>query len=265
MTTPEWRQATITFPDPSNAEQTARNHLAPIMAEAERCQIITTWFYVRKDAWHLRYAPSAAAADQYVTNELERLVRNQYVLRMVPGIYEPESHAFGGAEAMQVAHRLWHHDSRHLLLGEGTVPTRHRETSIMLLAVMMRAAVLDWYEQGDVWARVADRRDQPPRGLASSHLAAVERLLTVDSATLTFASYPTLIEAYASAGRILHHLKQAGRLHRGLRDILAHHVIFAWNRRSIPGLHQAALAEAAKTVVFGPDPTPAVPIPCSAS
>jgi len=50
-------------------------------------------------------------------------------------------------------------------------------------------------------------------------------------------------------------------LRRGLRATLAHHVIFAWNRRSIPGQHQAALAAAAKTVIFGADPTINPPAP----
>jgi hypothetical protein len=37
--------------------------------------------------------------------------------------------------------------------------------------------------------------------------------------------------------------------------VLAHHSLFAWNRIGLPYATQAALAAAAKTVVFGPDPT----------
>jgi hypothetical protein len=43
----------------------------------------------------------------------------------------------------------------------------------------------------------------------------------------------------------------------GLRDVLAHHVIFAWNRLGLPSATQVVLAAAAKTAVFGPDPTQA--------
>ena len=60
--------------------------------------------------------------------------------------------------------------------------------------------------------------------------------------------------AYTTAGRELASLTAAGRLHRGLRDVLAHHVIFAWNRLGLPYATQSALAGTAKTVVFGPDP-----------
>lgn len=270
MTTQEWRQITIAFPEPRTAEQAAKTHLAPILAEAERHQLITTWFYVRKGDWRVRYIPAATDADHYVSNELERLTRDHYLRGAIPGIYEPEIHAFGGTEAMHAAHLLWHHDSRHLLLGHDDAAARQRESSIMFVAAMLRAATLDWYEQGDVWARVADHRDAPSPDAIPPLLNAVKRLVTVDLASLarhegSLAGCQTSIEAYASAGETLQNLNQTGQLHRGLRDVLAHHVIFAWNRRSIPGTQQAALATAAKAVVFGPDPTLSVHVPGCAS
>ncbi|MDP9792520.1 thiopeptide-type bacteriocin biosynthesis protein [Catenuloplanes nepalensis] len=260
MTTREWRQVTVTFPDPHTAEQTARSHLAPILAEAERQQLITAWFYIRKQGWRVRFAPATHDADRYVVNELERLARDRHLHTIIPGSYEPEVHAFGGTEPMQAAHQLWHHDSRHLLLNNDGTAARQRETSIMLSAAMMRAAKLDWYEQGDVWARIAEHRDRPATGATSALLNGAKRLLTVDPASLTrqegsLAGYQTLIEAYAAAGESLRHLNDTGQLHRGLRDVLTHHVIFSWNRRGIPGPQQAALATAAATVIFGPDPT----------
>jgi thiopeptide-type bacteriocin biosynthesis protein len=60
--------------------------------------------------------------------------------------------------------------------------------------------------------------------------------------------------AYAGTGRALAGLAAEGLLRRGLRDILAHHVIFAWNRLGLSYPAQSALAAAASTVVFGPDP-----------
>ena len=222
MTAPEWRQITITFPDPHAAEQAASTHLAPILAEAEARQLITTWFYIRKGDWRVRYlTASTIDADRYVTGELKRLTHDCCICGAVPGIYEPEIHAFGGPDAMDAAHQLWHHDSRHLL-AHSNDRARQRETSIMLCAVMMRAAALDWYEQGDVWARVADHRDPPRPGSADALLNAARRLLTVDPASLTrqegsLAGYQTLIEAYTSAGDTLRNLHQTGKLHRGMR------------------------------------------------
>ena len=60
--------------------------------------------------------------------------------------------------------------------------------------------------------------------------------------------------AYTTTGRDLSAIAAAGRLHRGLRDVLAHHVIFAWNRLGLPYTSQSVLAGIAKTAVFGPDP-----------
>jgi thiopeptide-type bacteriocin biosynthesis protein len=272
MTASEWRQVTIAFPDPHAAEQAASTHLAPILAEANARQLITTWFYVRKGDWRLRYLTAATIdADRYLTGELARLIHDRRICGAVPGIYEPETHAFGGPDAMDAAHQLWHHDSHHLLTrASDREPVHRRETSIMLSAVMMRAAALDWYEQGDVWARVADHRDPPKPDSVAPLLNAARRLLTVDMDGLTsqqapLAGYQALIDAHTSAGDALRNLNQTGQLHRGLRATLAHHVIFAWNRRSIPGLQQAALATAAMTVVFGPDPTRGALTPGGAS
>lgn len=262
MTTPHWRQTTITFADPDTAEQVAIDHLAPILTEAETRNFITCWFYVRKGGWRLRYLPAAdtAAAERYVSSELEQLMQGSLVHGAVAGIYEPETHAFGGPMGMDTAHQLWHHDSRHLLTRSPDAPVRDRELSIVLCTTMMRAAGLDWYEQGDVWARVADHRNPPQPALVKTLLGPVRRLLTVDPASLTHQAAPLAaarpwFEAYTAAGGTLNRLNQTGRLQRGIRATLTHHVIFAWNRRSIPGLHQAALATAARTIIFGHDPT----------
>src|SRR5262245_43119711 len=117
MTSPRWQQTAIAFADHQPAEQLATAHLAPTLADAEARHPTTSWFYVRKDHWRLRYLPTdgTSGAERYLNGELERLTRDRQIDSAVAGIYEPEIHAFGGAEAIDTAHRLWHHDSRHLL------------------------------------------------------------------------------------------------------------------------------------------------------
>jgi hypothetical protein len=61
--------------------------------------------------------------------------------------------------------------------------------------------------------------------------------------------------AYIEAGEDMKHLAESGQLHRGLRNVLAHHVLFAWNRIGLSYPTQAALAATAKDIIFGPDPT----------
>lgn len=262
---PAWCQIIIAFPDPHTAQDVAVTHLAPIFAETETRRLITAWFFVRKGSWRLRYLPtfSTSAADAFLHDRLALLNHAGRIAAVLPGIYEPEVHAFGGAAAMDAAHQLWYHDSRHLLTPRGGREASHdRELSIILCAAMMRAAGLDPYEQGDVWARVAEHRDPPDNALVDGLQGPVQRLLTVAPASLTHAGAPlagvrTWIDAYTTLGATLDRLNQAGQLRRGLREILTHHVIFAWNRRGIAGRHQAALATAAKTLIFGSDPTTA--------
>ncbi|WP_046501520.1 thiopeptide-type bacteriocin biosynthesis protein [Streptomyces odonnellii] len=264
MNPPTWRQANVAFRNWERAEITALAKLAPLLRAAEDEGTLTAWFIVRKQpCWRVRYQPTADGHD-HIGHGLDVLTAEGYVKGWTEIIYEPEVHAFGGAETMASAHRLFHYDSRSLVdfLQSGAGHHR-RETSLMLCSLMMRSAGLDWYEQGDVWARVAAHRPLPtvaePESRDQLHTA-VRRLLSVDPQYAMQPGGPLArpagwARAYADAGRELADLTASGQLHRGLRDVLAHHVIFAWNRIGLPYATQATLTAAAKTVIFGPDPT----------
>lgn len=65
------------------------------------------------------------------------------------------------------------------------------------------------------------------------------------------------ITAFDIAGRTLGGAAASGSLERGLRDILAHHVIFHWNRLGLSARAQSILARAARdTVLDQPPPSP---------
>ncbi len=266
-----WRQVTVVFSDWASAERIAVAHLAPLLAAAEVEGLVASWFFVRKaPCWRVRYLPGghAAAAQAYIHRRLEDLESKRHVEDVTEVVYEPETHAFGGIEAMASAHRLFHLDSRHLLAY--LTDTRHlpgnrrrRELSIILCGTLLRAAGLDWYEEGDVWTRVADHRE-PPEQIPADRLhtlrSDLRRLMSADTASLLREGSPLAFAAgwtgtYAAAGRELADLAAGGLLHRGLRAILAHHIIFAWNRHGLPAATQAVLAHTAKAVVFGSDPT----------
>ncbi|WP_328493445.1 thiopeptide-type bacteriocin biosynthesis protein [Streptomyces sp. NBC_00414] len=264
MTLSSWCQANIAFTDWDSAESLAVSRLAPILRAAEDEGVLARWFIIRKrPCWRVRYLPGAGGAER-ISQGFDALVGEGVTTAWTEIVYEPEENAFGGAKAMASAHRLFHHDSRTLLehlQGEGGA--HRRETSVMLCSLLMRSAGLDWYEQGDVWARVGAHRGLPPDVTSESRerrQAAVHRLISVNGDELMRADGPLAhlmdwARAYAVAGRDLAHLMELGLLHRGLRDVLAHHVLFAWNRIGLPYATQAVLADAAKTVVFGPDPT----------
>ena len=56
--------------------------------------------------------------------------------------------------------------------------------------------------------------------------------------------------AFNHAGHALAAAASKGALERGMRDILAHHVIFHWNRIGLSQQTQSILAHAAKTTIF---------------
>jgi thiopeptide-type bacteriocin biosynthesis protein len=259
MYEPGWQQTTIGFAEHRDAERIAVAHVIPILTHAENTRAIGAWFVVRKGThWRLRYRPTSNSAPTDLTGHLHELRRAGHLTAVTEAVYEPEIHAFGGSQAMTIAHRLWHLDSHHLLTSPPGQPHR-RELSMLQCTQLLRSAGLDWYEQGDVWARAAAHRGPVrPDGLQRLR-DPIQRLLTVNPACLARAgSWSMAAEwhaAFTVAGQALRLLHETGHLHRGLRDVLTHHVIFAFNRRGFPDHEQAALAATARTVIFGDDPT----------
>lgn len=269
-----WHQANVVTELWEDSERTAAAHLAPLMINAEKAAVIDRWFIIRKHpAWRLRYRLTDHAP-QHAVNEigdgLADLLRRHVISRLTEPVYEPEERAFGGPEAMDIAHTLFHVDSRHLLAhladpaAASAVATR-RTLAVLLCTAFLRGAGLDWYEQGDVWHRVTDHRPLPatadPARLSATKTA-LATVLTVDTDSLAHdrpepAQAAAWRQAFATAGDGLAALHNAGRLHRGLRDVAAHHVLFAWNRHGVPAGAQAVLARSAADAVFGPDPTAA--------
>ncbi|NYI04862.1 methyltransferase, FxLD system [Allostreptomyces psammosilenae] len=253
-----WQQHNITFSDRESAQRAISERIVPVLFTAERDRQLTGWWFMNKQPWPLRYRadqPSAA-----VETLLSDLVQDGTAMSWLPHIYEPETDAFGGTEAMEVAHELFHQDSRHLLgYRPGLGNLGHRETAVLLASTMMRAAGLDWFEQGGVWAKVAALR--PATGPLSSERAtelsrAMRKLMTVDAHSLCRPSGPLAghdgwVAAFARAGASLAALAHRGALTRGLRAVIAHHVIFHSNRAGLLWGDQGALSTIAREVVMG--------------
>ncbi|MFI0912513.1 methyltransferase, FxLD system [Streptomyces abikoensis] len=268
MATPwMWHQHQITFADQTTAVQIAARDLMPALEEAREAGLLTTWWFVRKQPWRLRYLSEFGNGIPAITHRLDALASAGPVTTWNTGIYEPEIRAFGGAEGMDIAHDFFHDDSRHLLT-RATDPTAARlgprETAIVLCSAMLRAAGLDWYEQGDVWAKVADLRPahpEAPNPERASRLAeAMRRLMTANARHLCdparngpLVNHAGWIDSFERTGRCLAELAQHGRLDRGLRAVLAHHVIFHANRAGLPSQDQSALAATALNAVFATD------------
>jgi len=257
--TSSWRHVLIEFTDPATAEHVAATTLAPAL---ERAELRSWWFLRKSPAWRLRYQarhPVTTTVDAL----LDEMAGRGQIARWTSGFYEPETLALGGPLALDTAHTLFHHDSRHVLAraGEPRPGLGRCETTVLLFSAMLRAAGLDWFEQGDVWDRVATLRPAA-RPLGTQHRArleaAIRRLMTTAPPDPPLAR--TWSAAFHTAGHRLGDLARGGRLQRGLRAVLAHHFIFHANRAGLSAADQATLAALAVHGVFHTTPTrPPVP------
>jgi protein-L-isoaspartate(D-aspartate) O-methyltransferase len=260
----DWHQVTFWCRDWQTAEHVAATRIGPLLREAEDTGTVTCWWFVRKgQAWRLRLRPapdSTTGPAPVIDQAMAALAADGMILSWAASSYEPEMHAFGGKPAMTVAHALFHADSSHILrhLGHGG-PAFHRELGLLLAAILMRAAGQDWYEQGDIWLRAAAHRHDDRSGLPAPDpgtVGSLRQLITTPVIRLgePLRSAPAWPEAWQQAGQDLADLAWHGKLTRGLRAVLTHHVLFAWNRLGIPAAQQHTLAATAGHIVFRQTP-----------
>jgi protein-L-isoaspartate(D-aspartate) O-methyltransferase len=260
-TSQRWCQVNLWCDHWQAAEMMAVHHLRPLLADAERSDRLASWWFVRKaESWRVRFA-LAHDADEAATAFADQIATTLYgqgaIRRHAYGAYEPEIEAFGGAGAMDIAHVLFHHDSRYVLDHLARHQDHRRELAVLLASHLLRAAGQDWYEQGDIWARLAAHRGAPGvLGPSARTVVAVQRLITAAADTYgsPLHAEPAWRTAFDHAGKALADLNQHSALTRGLRAVLTHHLLFAFNRLGVSAEHQYLLATSASQVIFHQDP-----------
>lgn len=261
----DWWQTYLHFTDWSKADETFAAFVLPQLREAESAGLIGGWWYTRKHpCWRLRLRvqPAGGGAKPSLGDHFDRLVSDGHLQRWWPGIYEPETPAFGGALSMTAAHSLFATDSREIqqLRQSGGLTVGPRELSVLLCTIMMRAARLEWYEQGDVWDRVITTEhrsavsDVPVERL-NARAQEIRPLLLADSDALLRSGGPLepiteWAAAFRSTGQALANGVHDGTLDRGLRQVLSYHVIFHWNRLGLSMRGQSILAWAARAAIL---------------
>lgn len=221
------------------------------------------WWYMNKPpGWRIRLrdTPPGPAGEFF-----DDLAAAGAIAAWSPALYEPEAAAFGGAAGMDVAHDLFCADTSGILsyIRQDDPPLGRREVSVLLISAMLAAAGLDWFERGDIFARVAAMRPEPAPGATgqAAQLAGQLRTLLAMPAAAASAvlSAGSGWEAsrwhagFTGAGRRLAGASTSGALSRGLRAVLAHAVIFHWNRLGLPAAAQAILARAAASACLPGD------------
>ena len=254
-----WFHALVEPTDWTTTESTFRDRIAPRLDQLDHAQ--ATWWFLRKHPyWRLRIR----TADRHVaTALLDDLVAASVIARWTPGIYEPETAAFGGSVAMDIAHDLFCADSRGVLAytRHDPPPVGRRELSLLLIRALQDGVGLDWFEAADVFDRVAQMRPSPPAGddprierLAGQMRPLLALPAQARSALFAgdgpLAAAAPMVEAFMAAGRQVCEAAAAGRLDRGVRAVLAHMVIFHWNRLGLSANSQAILARAATVAIL---------------
>lgn len=251
----DWYQVRVEFPDWDTAETIAVTSLGPRLDHLTNVGACGGWWYLRKHpCWRIRLAHAQVDAVHQVLNELTAAGE---LTRWWPSLYEPETAAFGGTSGIRLVHDLFCADSRGVLnyLRQPQPALGRRELSLLLLGGLLQAAGLDWFERGDMFARIAQMR--PLDDIANSRLdaltASVRGLLAVapDTDNSLFGTTGVVAfaapwhTAYTAAGHALAVAATAGTINRGLRAVVSHIVIFHWNRLGLPAHTQGILARAA--------------------
>ncbi|WP_369165031.1 thiopeptide-type bacteriocin biosynthesis protein [Streptomyces sp. AFD10] len=262
---PGWHQVNIRFADYPSADRTFRAYLMPALREGP----VGIWWFVRKHPhWRLRFHPAQNASPEdalrHVTEALDSSVSWSVTTKWTSTPYEPEAIAFGGPAGVPLAHELFHADSVGVLdylavAADGRTRTLDvKAMSLVAMTWMMRAAGLEFGEQGDVWGRVEERRplaeDVSPEQV-SSMVAPMRRLLLTDARPLLdagdLARVRPWIEALEQGGKALTDATDSGSIGLGKRGILARHVLFHWNRMGFTLRQQSIWTRAAREAALG--------------
>ncbi|MER6007414.1 thiopeptide-type bacteriocin biosynthesis protein [Nonomuraea angiospora] len=254
-----WYQLRVQFPGWDAAEKIGAHQLGPRLEELQACGAINGWWFLRKHpCWRLRLRDADIPA---VDQALGEMTAAGVLVRWWPTVYEPETAAFGGPAGVQAAHDLFCADSRGVLeyARQNAPGLGRRELSIVLINALLQAAGLDWFERGDVFARVAQVRPVP----ADADTARIEKLAANVRTLLAVPAHADSgpfapggpvafaapwLTAWQAAGDQLGHAAVEGRLNRGLRALLTHILIFHWNRLGLSAATQSILSRAAAAV-----------------
>ncbi|MFI6008686.1 thiopeptide-type bacteriocin biosynthesis protein [Streptomyces sp. NPDC051243] len=261
----DWHQVNIEFADYPNADRAFRTHLL----SALNTWPVAAWWFVRKyPCWRLRVQLALGARTEDTVEHVSKALDNALSCGAAtwwwPSLYEPESVAFGGPRGMRLAHALFHADSVGVLRyyqhvtdapGEFLGP---KETSFLVTTLFLRAAGLEWGEQGDVWGQAEARRPLPTDmspDKVSGMVGALRRLLMLDAGPALCDGPLMLLRAWVTSmehgAQALGAAARAGDLQLGLRGILARHILFHWNRMGFTTRQQAVWARAAREATLG--------------
>ena len=256
-------QVGVRFTSDAQADHFLAGPLDAALRGWREAGVVSQFFFMRKPPG-IRLRFRGADPDARLLPELVALLSAEEKAKRVTGhelgVYDEETHQFGGEVGMEIAHEFFDHDSRALFdvvrLEAKSADTTDRATlSLLTLNDLVAQVAADGWERWDVWRnmRLAGRlRSYGPeaeaalRGeLEANHEALVQTLHPREAlASLPAAEQEVLQRTFDANARIAARFAEAARagtLLYGARKILPFFVIFHWNRWGMDATTQFAL------------------------
>lgn len=256
----------------TQADELLVTEIAPLCMQLTSQGYISRWWFLRKGDGvphlRLRVFGEEPTLSNTVVLRVEEVLGNiessGRIAHWTSLCYEPETMVFGGAQGMEAAHDLFHKDSLALCQwlaveqqltrenSQSQAYKRRAEASLLVIQRLLRGAELDIFEQWDVWTRMANlrpwtttagpaQRKKNTTALAYLLFEASQHQLAEVFGDELYAVVSAWGEHFEQTGRALAQLNREGSLARGLREILASHIIFHWNRSGFGVALQAEL------------------------
>lgn len=261
-----WQQINIEFADWSAAEPTTVARIAPLLRQAENRALISSWFFLRK-------APAGGSGTfpPPMPPPLNSMCRPDCEHLPTPG-RSPDSDGRSTSRkpARSAATPPWTPPTTFSTTTAGTCSPTSADTRQGIGENWRSCCAAPCYAAptwtgtskatcGRASPNTARQTARPPPARIDALAPALRRLMSVDTAPLLadgpLAHTAAWTSTFTALGHQLAHLAANGELYRGIRAVLAHHIVFTWNRHGLRYPDQALLAHTAQRVVFGPDPS----------
>lgn len=228
----------------------------------EQPTVANCFFMHKPPGLRVRFETTESALEQDIYERVALWVEEGLIERVVPAVYEPEAHLFGGPVSMRSVHRLFTIDALawldfHTLAGAtGEQPGPAWALSLVMLRALFDGLEIVGWEDLDVWDRVRSQtgRRLGEQALAHDGLGAVASTMRAAWADhrwlLTQLPLRTreIAEAYRSAivpeaARWRSDYFATRQAYIGPREAAAYFAVFHWNRAGLPSVRQALVAE----------------------
>lgn len=261
-----WLQVGLSFRDAEQARRFQSAGLLPETVEMLLAEgLINHFFFMNKPpGMRLRFSipGGGVEAERRVLDLLVRARGADLIESHEFGIYDQETHQFGGPAGIDIFHRFSTHDSLAILKyraleADGRITIDQSVLSLLAMNDLIGRVAEDAWEQWDVWCemrltgRLVDGTSEVAAELRQNldqNLALLEPLLFRRDEIIADLSPPerALFEAYTLANcAAACGFRDAGRtraLQHGPRKILPFFIIFHWNRLGLSIDEQVAFS-----------------------